>query len=308
MEEDSRQTEFEYDRQGNMVSERSGSGTTTYSYDAFNRTAKVEKPDGSPIRHLYDPEGLRSGLRENGITSRFVYDGWNMVNELDGDHNIKASYVRGHEWLAQVDGRGDSYYYLNNQHGDVAHITNRLGGIVNSYEYDAFGRTLSATEGIPNRFRYAGEQFDHTTEQYYLRARFYNPVIARFTQEDEYRGDGLNLYAYVGNNPINYVDPSGYSSQSVGCGGGGKKEGPFEETGNGSWKPGMEVTEGHIREAMKNAPLQTNRELYLCPLLIDIPNVYLMVRFHHQLKLIMGLLWMGIIVISLVELPESIYQ
>ncbi|MCY9522753.1 RHS repeat-associated core domain-containing protein, partial [Paenibacillus apiarius] len=63
--------------------------------------------------------------------------------------------------------------------------------------------------------------------QYYLRARFYNPVIARFTQEDEYRGDGLNLYAYVGNNPINYVDPSGYSKK---CGGGGKKEGPFEET------------------------------------------------------------------------------
>ncbi|MCM3342578.1 hypothetical protein M3650_29140 [Paenibacillus sp. MER TA 81-3] len=74
-----------------------------------------------------------SGLRENGVTSRFVYDGWNMVSELDSEHHVKASYVRGHELLAQVDGRGDSYYYLNNQHGDVAHITNRLGGIVNSY-------------------------------------------------------------------------------------------------------------------------------------------------------------------------------
>ncbi|CAH8706879.1 hypothetical protein M5W83_03055 [Paenibacillus thiaminolyticus] len=115
-----------------------------------------------------------------------------------------------------MDGLGDAYYYLNNQHGDVVHITNRLGGIVNSYEYDAFGHTLSATEGIPNRFRYAGEQFDPVTQQYYLRARFYNPIIARFTQEDEYRGDGLNLYAYVGNNPIRYVDPSGYSCEEKG--------------------------------------------------------------------------------------------
>ncbi|WP_206106284.1 RHS repeat-associated core domain-containing protein [Paenibacillus dendritiformis] len=74
--------------------------------------------------------------------------------------------------------------------------------------------------------------------QYYLRARFYNPVIARFTQEDEYRGDSLNLYAYVGNNPIKYVDPSGSSSQNIGCGGGGKKEGPYAGTGEAEWLVG----------------------------------------------------------------------
>ncbi|WCR24975.1 hypothetical protein L3476_16480 [Paenibacillus thiaminolyticus] len=70
--------------------------------------------------------------------------------------------------MAQVDGQGDAYYYLNNQHGDVVQITNRMGRIDNSYEYDAFGHTLSATEGIPNRFRYASEQFDPVTQQYYL--------------------------------------------------------------------------------------------------------------------------------------------
>ena len=53
-------------------------------------------------------------------------------------------------------------------------------------------------------------KLDPLTQQYYLRVRFYNPAIARFTQEDEYHGDGLNLYAYCANDPVDYYDPSGY--------------------------------------------------------------------------------------------------
>lgn len=51
------------------------------------------------------------------------------------------------------------------------------------------------------------------TEQYYLKARFYNPAVARFTQEDTYYGDGLNLYAYCHNNPVSYVDPTGHEAK-----------------------------------------------------------------------------------------------
>ncbi|MCC3378817.1 RHS repeat-associated core domain-containing protein [Paenibacillus farraposensis] len=204
------QTRYEYDAQGNLLRERSGQESISYAYDAFNRTVKAEKSDGSYIRHLYDPEGLRNGVEENGTHRRFVYDGWYMVNELDEEARVQASFVRGHELLARVDEVGNPSYYVNNIHGDVLHLTDRKGGIQNSYEYDAFGNTLSMAEQIENRFRYAGEAWDSVTQQYYLRARFYNPAIARFTQEDTYRGDGLNLYAYVGNNPIHYVDPSGY--------------------------------------------------------------------------------------------------
>lgn len=80
----------------------------------------------------------------------------------------------------------------------------------NHYEYDVWGNTVTCEETVENRFRFNGQQHDPITQQYYLRARFHNPVIGRFTQEDTYRGDGLNLYAYCSNNPVYYVDPSGY--------------------------------------------------------------------------------------------------
>ncbi|WP_143813578.1 RHS repeat-associated core domain-containing protein, partial [Paenibacillus sp. LK1] len=116
----------------------------------------------------------------------------------------------------QLDDQGDVAYYVNNIHGDVTHLTAQHGEILNAYTYDAFGNMLSAREQRVNSFRYAGEMQDALTGHYYLRARFYNPLIARFTQEDTYRGDGLNLYAYVANNPIRYVDPSGYMCEVKG--------------------------------------------------------------------------------------------
>lgn len=79
-----------------------------------------------------------------------------------------------------------------------------------TWEYDAFGNVFEQKELIENYILYRGQQYDQEAGQYYLRARYYNPVIGRFTQEDTYRGDGLNLYAYCGNNPIMHYDPSGH--------------------------------------------------------------------------------------------------
>ncbi|NLZ83903.1 MAG: RHS repeat-associated core domain-containing protein, partial [Clostridiales bacterium] len=111
-------------------------------------------------------------------------------------------------------------YHLN-EHGDTELITGEAGQVNNAYFYDVFGGIRTSKERIKNRYTYNGEQYYKISEQYYLRARYYNPALARFTQEDEYRGDGLNLYAYVGNNPVMYVDPSGYAKK---CGTGTKKE------------------------------------------------------------------------------------
>ncbi|MPQ31642.1 RHS repeat-associated core domain-containing protein [Clostridium estertheticum] len=70
---------------------------------------------------------------------------------------------------------------------------------------------LDSREDVYNRITYVGQQFDGITQQYYLRSRFYNPVIGKVTQEDIYRGDGLNLYAYCGNNSVGYCNPGGYA-------------------------------------------------------------------------------------------------
>ena len=70
--------------------------------------------------------------------------------------------------------------------------------ILNQYEYDVWGNVANQKEKVKNRFKFNGQQLDSITRQYYLRARF--------TGEDAYRGDVLNLYTYCANNPIYYVD------------------------------------------------------------------------------------------------------
>ena len=94
--------------------------------------------------------------------------------------------------------------------GSITDITDTNGTVLNHYAYDAFGNRTVEEETVENRFGFAGEMMDAVTGQYYLRAKFYNPVIARFLSEDTYYGDGLNLYAYCHNNPVGYVDPSGH--------------------------------------------------------------------------------------------------
>lgn len=90
---------------------------------------------------------------------------------------------------------------------------------VNELFYDAFGQRIAGQENIPNRLRYNAQIEDDLTGLYYLRARYYNTGIGRFTQEDVIYNDGLNLYAHCSSNPVMYEDPSGYSAnvtESVG--------------------------------------------------------------------------------------------
>lgn len=110
---------------------------------------------------------------------------------------------------SEYNGEGGGYH-IQDEAKSTLFILDRNHDVKKSYRYDAFGQVLEESGEIRNRITYTGQIYDGAMGQYYLRARFYNPTIGRFLQEDIYRGDGLNLYAYCANNPVMYYDPSGY--------------------------------------------------------------------------------------------------
>ena len=112
-----------------------------------------------------------------------------------------------------------TYYFQRNLLGDVVAIYNTAGTKVESYVYDAFGNCTSLNNsliGKLNPIRYRGYYYDRETKLYYLNARYYNPQWCRFISPDDTAYldpesvNGLNLYCYCNNDPVNYADPSGH--------------------------------------------------------------------------------------------------
>ncbi len=204
-----RRNTFTYSRQGSILREETESGISRYFYNSKNQQIRVERADGQIQENRYDAEGLRHEMRENEKLLRFVYQNGELLYEEGGDKET-ASYHLG-AGIEAVRRGPRTYYYHPDEQLSTALITDETGTIKNQYRYDAFGAGLEVSEELPNRIRYTGQQYDEVTEQYYLRARYYNPILGRFLQEDVYQGDGLNLYAYCRNNPVVYYDPSGYN-------------------------------------------------------------------------------------------------
>ncbi|ONI37643.1 hypothetical protein AN639_09480 [Candidatus Epulonipiscium fishelsonii] len=201
---------FMYDNAGNLIKDNKA----TYHYNEFNQTTKVETFDGNIQINRYDSEHLRYEIEENSKLIQFIF---NTNREVIAEKETTwTTYIRTSELIASsADYAKTFYHYASDEMGSITHIT-QDENILNSYQYDAWGEVVNQTETIQNRFKFNGQQLDPITQQYYLRARYYKSVIARFTQEDTYRGDGLNLYAYCANNPVTYVDPSEYKKKEAG--------------------------------------------------------------------------------------------
>jgi RHS repeat-associated protein len=216
---------FGYDLNGNLHSDVDN----VYYYDSENHLMDVEYTDYGDIVYDYDYAGRRIVKVLEGDTTRYVYDGDNIIAEYyDGE--CVAKYVHGpniDEPVCMIAGSDQPrYYYHQDGLGSVTALSDNCGYIAERYRYEVFGGpTIIAPNGqqlwysaYDNPFMFAGMQFDDESWLYYCRARSYSPDIGRFLQPDPigYNG-GINLYTYVGNNPVNFTDPEGKWLQAAAC-------------------------------------------------------------------------------------------
>jgi len=209
---------------GSAVTVSGGAISSIVGYEKDEKQ-KINIVTGTAIHKLqetvittmdYYADGLRAGKYTAAGSELYIYDlSGRLVAEAENSSVITANYIWGADRvLAKKETAGGEYYYLYNGHGDVVQIVDRNGNVVNNYKYDEWGNTLENSEIISNPFKYAGEVYDEETGLYYLKARYYDPALGRFINEDSYEGQvnnplSLNVYAYGYNNPIGYIDSSG---------------------------------------------------------------------------------------------------
>jgi len=144
--------------------------------------------------------------------TNYLYDGYNLIEEVDNSGNVQARYTQGthvDEWLAELRS-GTTSYYQRDGLGSITSLSNSAGALADTYAYDSFGKVNASTGTIVSPFQYAAREFDQETGLNYDRARYYDPSVGRFLSEDPIRfNGGIDFYAYVANNPVIFTDPSG---------------------------------------------------------------------------------------------------
>ena len=144
-----------------------------------------------------------------------------ILSQTDGENTWYFQYDTNGTPLGFVL-NGTQYFYITNQMGDVLAITDTNGEIVGNYEYDAWGKVLTADTDIAkqNPIRYRGYYYDNETGYYYLQSRYYDSNTCRFINADNYCNTGtgtvasLNMYAYCDNEPLNSNDYNGEFKKS----------------------------------------------------------------------------------------------
>jgi RHS repeat-associated protein len=210
---------FGYDANGNLTSD----GSVTFGYDTENRLISASGSKTAALRYdpmgrLYETVGTVNG---GTVTTRFLYDGDELVAEYDSAGNMLKRYVHGPSdddpllWYEGASLETRKQIFTDHQ-GSVVSIADGSGSNIAINTYDEWGVPGANT----GRFQYTGQAWIAELGMYYYKARFYSPTLGRFMQTDPigYK-DQVNLYMYVGNDPVDGRDPTGLIDLNNLCGG-----------------------------------------------------------------------------------------
>lgn len=202
-----------YDAIGNPTSYYNG---TRWNFTWANGRSLATATDGTNnLSFTYDTNGLRTSKKVGSVTHKYLYASGKLMRETYGGNTLDFFYdANGTPYALKYN--GTVYYYVTNLQGDVIRVVDASGNTVASYDYDPYGKVISATGSLAgiNPIRYRGYYYDTETGFYYLQSRYYDPVVGRFISADSYTSTAFeilanNMYAYCENNPIDSEDQNG---------------------------------------------------------------------------------------------------
>lgn len=199
---------FAYDANGRMLT-ISGKRAV---YDSSGRLSLLLQGGQQVASYTYNAMGGRIKKSAQGSVVYFHYDlQGNLIAETDGNGNLVKAYIRlDGQPMAMIVADGGIYYYHNDHLGTPQKMTDGNGAVVWEANYLPFGRADVTIETVQNNLRFPGQYYDQETGLHYNYHRYYDPRTGRYLKADPIGlAGGINLYAYVLNNPVNLSDPWG---------------------------------------------------------------------------------------------------